>query len=703
MLQPKIAGKHITETMVRRVEVYQEIGDHHRCTLEFTRDDLVPSRLDAFLGQPLVIEAVVPNGPTTTIFDGFVSGGTLQHQLHGGTVVVLEGSSQSTKLDHSAREAYYLKKTLADVVRDLGDKNGVQISLNGDGGGSPLNYVQRGETDFEFIRRLADDCGCFIRPNAAGLEIRKGFNGSGVKLTWNTDLLLFQVSGRLQSLMLRGAHYDPKQKKGIRLQKTVQKGKFTGAYDNVIGAVHNASSAVLSSQETLEYRNARAATLDAYKKDLEKESQRLSGSSVVVEGESRNPFLIPGETVKIEKTPEGEGEYGLIRVTHRYDAGGGYINHFVATPWSEYTAAKKPARTHSLGLVTAIVVDNNDPQKLNRLKIRYHWQDEGETAWTRMMTPYTGKDRGIMFLPEIGDEVVVAFENGDPERPIVIGSVWNGKDTAPRDPYRSQDDIDNNEVKRIITKTGNTIEIIDTEGKEVIEIYTPKKDCWVQLNNDKKAISLHSEKDILIEAPNGEVRISCKNLVTDVSQDAFAKIQGKNTTQVTGDHTLDVTGGLRQESKQTVTVKGTQINELASAHFAMVGALIDINPMAPVVDIAMPIMAPADNPSEWQAGKVLKPGDAVTYDTGAGSLAGKLAFDHPDKDKKDKKLSWIEIELVNEEGKPVPSAKYLIELPDGTKKEGMLDSQGRARVDGIDPGTCKVSFTEYDAKDWRTS
>src|SRR2546425_5362287 len=99
MLQPKIAGKTINEAMVRRVEVYQELGCHHRCTVDFTRDDLGPSRLDAFLGQLLVVEAVIPNGPTVPIFEGFVSGGILQHQLHGGTAIVLEASSQSTKLD----------------------------------------------------------------------------------------------------------------------------------------------------------------------------------------------------------------------------------------------------------------------------------------------------------------------------------------------------------------------------------------------------------------------------------------------------------------------------------------------------------------------------------------------------------------------------------------------------------------------------
>src|SRR5215471_4412674 len=98
MLQPKIAGKKINEAMVRRVDVFQEIGNHNRCTVEFTRDDLVPSQLDQFLGQPLVIERVVPNSPTVTVFGGFISGGTLDHPLYGGTIVSLEGSSVSTKL-----------------------------------------------------------------------------------------------------------------------------------------------------------------------------------------------------------------------------------------------------------------------------------------------------------------------------------------------------------------------------------------------------------------------------------------------------------------------------------------------------------------------------------------------------------------------------------------------------------------------------
>jgi uncharacterized protein involved in type VI secretion and phage assembly len=507
MLQPIIADKKLNTAMVRSVGITQELGDHHRCTLDFSWDNLTKPRLEEFLGEPLVVAVPLTNGPTITIFEGFVSGGTLEHQLYGGSAIVLEAASQSSKLDWSRREAYYKQKPLNGVAKELGGKNGVKVSVNGSSGPA-LNYVQRGETDFEFLKRIADDCGSFVRPTSDGLEIRKGFNSSGLKLIWNSDLLWFQVSGKLNPLKVRGAHYDAKQKKGMRYQKINQNGNFTGAYDNVVSAVRSASSKVLGTQEHLEYHNARSVTLEDYKKSLENESRRALGASILVDGESRNPRLVPGDYVEIEKVPEGKGKYGLVRVIHSYDAVSGYRNHFWATPWSEYSSPQKQQRVLSSGVVTAMVVENNDPAKLNRLKIRYHWQEGGSTSWTRMVSQYSGKDRGVMFLPEVGDEVVVAFENGDPERPIIIGSVWNGKDLGPRNPYWDGDDLKKNEVKRIVTKSGNSIDIVDTEGKEVIQLCTANKGCLVQLNNKDKIIVLEVGESKLVMKADGTIRLT---------------------------------------------------------------------------------------------------------------------------------------------------------------------------------------------------
>src|ERR1035438_3043121 len=97
-----------------------------------------------------------------------------------------------------------------------------------------------------------------------------------------------------------------------------------------------------------------------------------------------------------------------------------------------------------------------------------------------MMTPHFGANRGFMFMPEVGDEVVVAFEDGDPERPVVLGCVWNGVDQAPRfgfwdkeEQVENNSDLQANDVKRIVTKSGNRIQMSDKKGKESIVFSTP--------------------------------------------------------------------------------------------------------------------------------------------------------------------------------------------------------------------------------------
>src|SRR5262245_5806667 len=107
MLQPIIAGTKLNEAMVRTVELQQELGAHHHCIVDFSRDDLIQPRLEDFLGKPIIIEASVPDGSSVKIFEGFVSRGTLEHQLYGGAAIILEGISHSSKLDWSRREAYY--------------------------------------------------------------------------------------------------------------------------------------------------------------------------------------------------------------------------------------------------------------------------------------------------------------------------------------------------------------------------------------------------------------------------------------------------------------------------------------------------------------------------------------------------------------------------------------------------------------------
>jgi hypothetical protein len=146
-----------------------------------------------------------------------------------------------------------------------------------------------------------------------------------------------------------------------------------------------------------------------------------------------------------------------------------------------------------------------------------------------MTTPHAGGGRGFMFMPEKGDEVLVAFEHGDPERPYVVGALWNGVDTAPRQGFWEDEgtdtvgndsvavpkDVARNDIKRIVTKSGHRIQLVDVEGKESIVISTPGGQV-IQLidscdeTGGRKMLALTSPGDIFLNAPDGRVHIRSK-------------------------------------------------------------------------------------------------------------------------------------------------------------------------------------------------
>ena len=118
------------------------------------------------------------------------------------------------------------------------------------------------------------------------------------------------------------------------------------------------------------------------------------------------------------------------------------------------------------GVAVGVVTNNQDPDGLGRVKVRFPWlSDADESQWARIAAPMAGKDRGVYFLPEVDDEVLVAFEHGDPRFPCVIGALWNGKDAPPA----TNSDGKNN-VRVIKSRSGHIIRLNDEDGKEMIEI-----------------------------------------------------------------------------------------------------------------------------------------------------------------------------------------------------------------------------------------
>ncbi len=186
---------------------------------------------------------------------------------------------------------------------------------------------------------------------------------------------------------------------------------------------------------------------------------------------------------------------------------------------------------HISGAVIAIVTNTKDPDSIGRIKVVYPWnKDEGESYWARLMSLYAGDDRGALFLPEVDDEVLVIFEQGDMESPIIIGSLWSNKSKPPA----TNDDGKNN-IKMIKTRSGHEIIFDDSDAQEKIEI---KSKSGHKITMDDTA----GGEKIMIEDKNGNsiemdalsnkitlkssMQLSLEANIIDIKADSMLTLQG---------------------------------------------------------------------------------------------------------------------------------------------------------------------------------
>ncbi|MHA6534201.1 phage baseplate assembly protein V [Paenibacillus sp. BAC0078] len=214
-----------------------------------------------------------------------------------------------------------------------------------------------------------------------------------------------------------------------------------------------------------------------------------------------------------------------------------------------------------VGIVTSNDSANNaDKPGPGRVKVKIPLMGMPESNWARMASWMAGKERGAFFLPEVDDEVLVAFENGDVNRPYVIGSLWNGKDTPPE----TNKDGKNN-IRTIKSRSGHVLEFDDTGGKEKITL-TSSKGHVIQLDDksgaeqiriadksgknkiviDIKAnkLSILSDQDIDISAPKGKLSFSAKNI--EMKSSAATKIEAS--------------AGMDVKASGSMTLKGATVN-----------------------------------------------------------------------------------------------------------------------------------------------
>lgn len=202
------------------------------------------------------------------------------------------------------------------------------------------------------------------------------------------------------------------------------------------------------------------------------------------------------------------------------------------------------------GVVTAVVTNNQDPDGLGRLKVKFPWLGESvESAWARIATPMAGAQRGVYFLPEVDDEVLVVFEHGDMRFPYVLGALWNGKDKPPV----SGEQAKGNTVRMIKSRT-HVLRLTDEKDKEKIEIEDGKNKLVI--DTAAKTITVTADQDIKLSAPQGQITLSAKTIVIEAQSEAQSKVEIKSS----GSAKIEVTASLDLKASGPANLKGSVVN-----------------------------------------------------------------------------------------------------------------------------------------------
>ena len=234
--------------------------------------------------------------------------------------------------------------------------------------------------------------------------------------------------------------------------------------------------------------------------------------------------------------------------------------------FGQMQGAGKVASTGSatiFGVEVALVTNVKDPQKLGRVKVCFpRLSGMPESDWARVVQPAGGPGRGFYWLPEVSDEVLVAFEMGQPNRPYVIRGLWNAKDKPMKDAY-----ADDNSTRMIQTRSGHQIALSDKDGEEKITICdgTGKR----VLTFDVKA------KKLLIEAKEGCVELRAKKKIVMRCEDLEVHASKNAKVDVSDKFDLKVGGDAAMKAGGTFTLKGSQvqINPSSLSIAALAGAV----------------------------------------------------------------------------------------------------------------------------------
>jgi type VI secretion system secreted protein VgrG len=746
----------------------EAISDLFCYQLDLVALNKTPIPFEKLLGQKITVTLRLPTGKLR-YFNGICNRISQGQRDEIFTEYQMEIVPQLWLLTRITQSRIFQHVSVPDILKEV--LRGIPLQCEIAGTFEPRDYcVQYRETDFQFVSRLMEEEGIyyFFKHTAGNHEMvlantpqsnpdlpdenkviyeevlggnrpedritlwqKRQELRSGRYLLWDHCFELphkhLEAEGQILSDVKIGAVTHKLQVGGNEKLEVYQ---YPGEYAQRFDGIDRSGGEQPGELKKIFKDNQRTVTLRMQQEELQ---------SIALSGSSDCRQMASGYKFTLQRHFDADGEYLLTQVRHsaklmNYRSGGDefeYRNDFKCIPSAlQFLPLRRTPKPVVQGTQTAVVVGPAGEEiftdRHGRVKVQFHWDRAGKldpdsSCWVRVATSWAGRQWGTVSLPRIGQEVIVAFQEGDPDQPIVVGSLFNA-DCVPVYPLPENKTMSG--TKSRSTPQGgndnfNEFRFEDKKGSEQIYLQA-EKDIDIRVKNDRKE---HVERDRhlivkrdRLEKAERDTHVKTgRDLLIQSGRDTGLTVDGKMSTAVAGAFSLSAASGAEKfggafslEAGGGATVKGkTAVIEGSSGltikcggSFITLdaGGVYIFGPMVYIKSGGSALDGAAANPIP--PAKPKDPEEPITSGpTGKKQDKDEPPTHDPDSEENKNKTHWIEAELVDDAGQPVRGISVEIALPDGSVWTGTTNEKGRVRVDHIDPGNCEISY-ELDMDAW---
>lgn len=529
-------------------------------------------------------EFLIKKGEITAIEPNFSAG--------GDTSILVRGYSKSHRLHRGRKTRTFLNQTDADIVKKVAGEAGLSTDID------PTNIaydfvMQNNQTNMEFLLARAERIGYQVYVIEGKLYFKKGetSQGDGPELKLGETLNYFRPtltsSHQADKIVVKG--WDAKGKKEIVSEAapngSLNQGGMKKTGGDEAAAAFGSAEAVVTDHPVFSVDEANALA-KGLGNDINREYIQAEG-----ECDLGDPRIKAGWTVTISNVgARFKGKYFVTSATHLYSRGGYKTNFSISgrqpntiSHLLEQKNGSGQAQGLVQGVVTGLVTNLNDPENLGRVKVKYGWLGEIESDWTRIASPMGGAGRGFFYLPEINDEVLLAFQQGHIHHPYIIGVLWNSKDKPPK----PNSEVTSGGVvnQRILkSRSGHVIILDDTDGAEQIKICDKTGKNQIVIDSKTNTMTINLEKDYILDNKGNVDSTSVGNVTIDSKGNITIKSTGNTEIKSTGNLDLQATGVLNIKGNKVsidggpmTEVKGAMVSVSGSALTEVKGGLVKIN------------------------------------------------------------------------------------------------------------------------------